>query len=518
MLERLTQIIREKDPDVITGYRLTRFDLPCIIRRADHCGIRLEWGRDGSIPHLQQGADTCRFQKNHAIYGRSVIDTIALVRQYDLLVRPLPGTDLQQVAEWFGCVAEQDATVTGLQTDTHTCISLYQLLAPVWHLQAQLYPSSFQSAVSRPGVSAVSALLTQRYLLQQHALPAPVKGATITEQWSGQLFKRGQTGPVALCDLSALPTSIMLAYRIVPHGDDLHIFLPLLRSITQLCSHNSETTTLPLQPFLLPAWYELLGHDQFPFSDSEAAGEVKRLGRVLTGDLLGWLKEQGAEPIAADQRGIYFMPPRGHNGTDEIAAVMKHLERVLPNGANLRCSGYYQSMFNYSLSNYALLEKNGAIVYRGSRLFYRSMEPFLREFLRGTLALLLEGKAEEIRNLYVRYLRKLVAHDCPVDWLIRTETLADTLENYRASVAAGKRNRAAVYELALSAPEKLMVGDRISYYVAGNAKHGAVHDNCRFITDFDPAHPDLNIPWYTGRLDQLFKRFEPFLPAEPTLF
>ncbi len=513
MLERLSALIRERDPDVLTGYRLHGFDLPWIISRAAHYGLKLDWGRDGSEPHLQQSADKHWYQKNYGVYGRSVIDTLALVRHYDRQVQPLPGTGLGQVAAWFGCAEQQDV---------RQIIALYQLLVPVWHQQVQLYPVSFQAAVFRPGLSAVSALLIQEYLKQDHAVPVPAKTTQKPEPKIADLFQRGQTGPVVRCDLAELSASIMLAYRIAPQGDELNIFLPLLNSIKQLCNQQQRRDTgapaLPLQSFLLPAWLELLDSKQRPFSDPDAAGEVKRLWRVMTGDLMSWLREQRAQPVSLDQGGICFVPPDGHTGADEIATLMKRLAELLPAGVHLRCSGHYQAIFVYSQNNYALLEQNGTLVYRGTRFSYRSMEPFLLDFLKEALGLLLAGKAEGVRTLYARYLRRLTDHTCPVSWLMRTETLADTPENYQKLVQTGKRNRAAVYELALSMPEKWKVGDRISYYVAGNSKNIAAHDYCRFVTDFDPAHPDLNSSWYAERLHQLFKRLEPFLPAEPLLF
>jgi hypothetical protein len=35
---------------------------------------------------------------------------------------------------------------------------------------------------------------------------------------------------------------------------------------------------------------------------------------------------------------------------------------------------------------------------------------------------------------------------------------------------------------------------------------------------FDPARPDINIPYYIEKLRHLKRRFEPYLPKEPTLF
>jgi hypothetical protein len=114
--------------------------------------------------------------------------------------------------------------------------------------------------------------------------------------------------------------------------------------------------------------------------------------------------------------------------------------------------------------------------------------------------------------------KKLVAHDCPVDWVMRTEVLTDAPEHYQQAVLTGKRNRSAIHELALSVPGRWRVGDRISYYITGNSKYLAAYEYCKLADNFDPSHPDINTPWYTERLHLLFKRFEPFIPSEPLLF
>lgn len=148
----------------------------------------------------------------------------------------------------------------------------------------------------------------------------------------------------------------------------------------------------------------------------------------------------------------------------------------------------------------------------------RSMEPYLKEFLNDAVTLLLTGQAGRIRALHEQHLLRLRQRDYPVSRLARTEKLVEPLEQYVRSVQSGKRNRAAVYELALQAPDRWHQGDSISYYVTGSSKQVAVHDQCRLIQDFDPARPDINIPWYAERLYLLFRRLEPLLPAEPTLF
>lgn len=515
ILQRLSAIIRERDPDLLTGYRCSDHDLPCLVRRAGYYGIRLRLGRDGSEPHQLQGSDLHRRQKGFGVYGRSVIDTVQLVRQYERQVAPLPGYALPQVAAWFGCSVRHDPALPSIIADLRETTRIYRKLAPAWHIQTQQYPAGFQTVTAKAGASVVAALLLKEQLQKNCALPVPVQVSGVSEQRTGELFRKGQAGPVVMCDIAELAASIMLAYRIAPRGEIHDLFLRLLCRQREY-DHQPEVYESGAR--LLPAWFELLCRPRHPLSDPYAAGEVKRLMRVITGDLLGWLREQGAEPLFADQQVICFVPPAGQSGEQTVAGLNRRLTELLPGAEPIRCSGQYRSIFVYSLSNYALLEQNGTLVYRGHGFAYHSMEPFLLEFLKQSLAQLLDNRPDEVRVLHGRYLRRLVAHDVTLNQLMRTETLADTLKNYQQAVHAGKRNRAAVYELALSVPEAWQVGDTISYYVAGNSKQVAAHESCRFAADFDPAHPDLNIPWYVERLHHLFKRLEPFLPTEPTLF
>ena len=45
VIKRLTAIIKERDPDVIEGHNLFRFDLPYLVSRAKKAKAKLDWGR-----------------------------------------------------------------------------------------------------------------------------------------------------------------------------------------------------------------------------------------------------------------------------------------------------------------------------------------------------------------------------------------------------------------------------------------------------------------------------------------
>jgi DNA polymerase elongation subunit (family B) len=145
------------------------------------------------------------------------------------------------------------------------------------------------------------------------------------------------------------------------------------------------------------------------------------------------------------------------------------------------------------------------------------MEKYLREFLLQMLRLLLEGKTGEITGLFKGCLDKLKRHEMEIGWLSKTETLTESPETYKQKVQAKKRNAAATYELALGSGREYRAGDQISYYVTGTAKKVRVFENCKLESDYNPANPDENVAYYQAKLYDLLKRFEKFLPKDPSL-
>ncbi|KAA8923150.1 DNA-directed DNA polymerase [Thermoplasma sp.] len=68
ILHGFVDLIRAEDPDVITGYNIDGYDIPVIKKRMDRYGIKMEIGRDGSIPRRIMN----QFWRVH---GRLISDT-----------------------------------------------------------------------------------------------------------------------------------------------------------------------------------------------------------------------------------------------------------------------------------------------------------------------------------------------------------------------------------------------------------------------------------------------------------
>jgi DNA polymerase elongation subunit (family B) len=254
------------------------------------------------------------------------------------------------------------------------------------------------------------------------------------------------------------------------------------------------------------------------FSDPAAAAEVTRLGRVTIKNMIDLLKSEGASPVEVDTDGIYFQPPDSCKTGDDEYAMVQRISRALPEGIEVELDGRYRSMLAYKTKNYALLGYDGATIIKGSGLRSRGVEKYLREFTRDLIELLLAGKSTKVEGLFGEYVIRLRSRELEAAWVARTETLNESPDVYSEKVRMGTRNRSAAFEIALSSDRTYRAGDHVSYYISGSGKDATAYEQSRPLSAFDPAHPDINVPYYVEKLRNLKKRFEPFLPKEPTLF
>src|SRR5438093_1149126 len=117
-LKRLTATIKERDPDVIEGHDLFRFDLPYLVARAKKAKTKLDWGRsDGflrSRPSRLQIAEKTIDYPKFTVGGRHFVDTFLLAQFYDVGMRSLAGFERTDVARHFDlCDSEEISTLTG---------------------------------------------------------------------------------------------------------------------------------------------------------------------------------------------------------------------------------------------------------------------------------------------------------------------------------------------------------------------------------------------------------------------
>ena len=542
--ERLTAIIRDRDPDVIEGHDLFKKILPAVTARARNAKVKLAWGRDGALlasraSRIQIAEKTINYPK-FEVHGRHFVDTFLLAQFYDVSARELESFELADVASHCHCEGKDAICQTR---------ELAAMLGASYFVQTKIFPYNYQDVVVRGNATKIDALLLREYFRRGHSIP-DLPEARAFEGGYTDIFFTGVARNVWHCDIASLYPSVMLRFDCFPAQDRLQIFRGLLTDLRKFrleakaamrgaATANERAGANALQTtfkILINSFYGYLGFAQAHFADFDAAARITQTGRDLLKQMVVRLQQLGAQVIEIDTDGIYFVPPAtqkvegrksGIESADEagLDALQRELQDVLPGGIEIEFDERYEAMFSYKAKNYALLTADNELILRGGALKSRGLEKFQRVFLEQMIRLLMEEKPNEIAKLRADFESKIRQREWPIEWLMKTDTLQDSLAQYGKKIEGSSRNRAAAYELALKSGRNYQPGDQVSYYITGTKKNVAAYENSRLAIEWTASERDENIEYYAAKLNELTKKFAPFLTApapsseeEPTLF
>jgi DNA polymerase elongation subunit (family B) len=536
-IKRLTALIKERDPDVIEGHDLFRVHLSYVVARAKTLKTKLDWGRSGgflrSRPSRLQIAEKTIDYPKFTIDGRHFVDTFLLAQFYDVGLRTLTGFERADVARHFGFCDEEVSALAGKELErayidnsekfrrralcgARETRAVSDLLSPSYFIQAQIFPYNYQDVIVRGNATRINGLFLREYFRQRHSIPE----LPLPQSFEGgytDIFFTGVARNVWHCDVASLYPSIMLAFDCFPVSDRLQIFRHLLTDLRKFRLEAKAKMRAAKDPgeqhhleafqntfkILINSFYGYLGFAQGHFADFDAAARVTQIGRDLLKKMIEWLNKHGAKVIEVDTDGIYFVPPE----KIDIEELQKGLAKELPKGIDIEFDEQFEAMFSYKAKNYAMLTKDGDVIIKGGALKSRGLEKFQRVFLEEMIKLIMRGKPEAIVDLRNKFEKKIRNREWKIDMLMKTDTLQDSLEKYRAKIAGSARNRAAAYELALASNRAYKPGDQVSYYIKSTPKKVAAYEAARLASDFDPRNRDENIDYYVAKLDELVKKF-----------
>lgn len=545
MLGEMIKEVQERDPDVIEGHNFFRFDLDYIEKRAKRHKVKLKLGRDGSVlkshPSRMNIAERTITYPKYEIYGRHIIDTWIMAQLYDVSARALESYGLKDIARHFR-VAPPDRTYIdpmdiprmfdedpetlekyGLD-DVRETDAISRILSVPYFMQTQIFPFSYQNVAVRGNATRIDSLFIREYLNRGCSIPKPPQGRTFAGAYT-DIFYEGVAENILHVDVASLYPSIILTFNYFPEKDNLKIFETLLTDLREFRLaakkemkeadnpdkadfFNSLQATFKI---LINSFYGYLGFGFGHFADFQMAEKVTAKGRELLKDMVDWLQNRGCSLIELDTDGIYFTPPKEVDGDEKEEKLVEELNSILPGGINLELDGRYKAMFSYKMKNYILLDYENEMVIKGSGLKSRGLELFQRRFIEEMFHLLLTGRKTEIPGLLASYQKKILHHELDVRWFQKSDTLQESLATYSDKIREGKRNPAAVYELALQSGREYQPGDQISYYVTGTKKTVTAYQNCQFAYKWDPGNPDENVKYYGGKLQSLYNKFKKYV-------
>ncbi|MDE0343415.1 MAG: DNA polymerase II [Deltaproteobacteria bacterium] len=548
MLVELVREVRERDPDVIEGHNFFRFDLPYVEERARRHGVSLTLGRDGSRPRRRSArflvGDRVIPYRHYEIHGRHVIDTWFLAQRHSRADRTLKRNGLKDVARHFGVAAPDRTYISGAEAnwyfdhdpdtlfryaldDVRETRAISAALSPGCYLQAQIFPCRYQDMALVDEATAIDRLMLREYHARLHSVPGPMNPGPVTGKVAESRIA-GVSRRVLRCELNPIYAAVMRHGHCRPRPDDLEVFPALLRGLQELQGGAAPVTEAAPErdpsrfmataradlAVLVDALHGYLAAPAVHFNDHEAADRVTRAGGEHVRRLAEGFEVRGARVVTMDPGGIYLVPPADvADGAAEQALVEAATAAALPWKVDLPLARY-RAMFCCGAEDHALLDHEDGLSLNGPRLNSRGLERYRRKWLEEMLRLLLDERKGEIPALYEQYREALTNHRVDLSLLKRTETLRESLDEYQMKVKGGKQHPRGAYEVALRSERRYLAGDQVSCYVAGEGAKVIVNENCRHVSEWDPASPDENVDYYKARLRDLYEQFRPFFVEE----
>ena len=542
LLEAFCKEVTERDPDILEGHNIFRFDLPYLETRAKLHKVKLALGRNGSTPAKRNSrfsvAERVVNYTRYDIYGRHLVDTYILLTFYDAIHRNLDSYSLKYAAKHFGVASPERTYINGNEItdswhtrredllkyaldDVRECDALSRILSPSWFYQTGIVPFTYQNCIVRGNATRIDALFAAEYIKAETALPCgeyakPFSGALT------QAFEAGVFDSVDHCDVRSLYPSVILSENWSPSRDTLGVFsrfLAQLRSFRLNAKDQAKNAATQEEKdyynalqsafkILINSFYGYLGFEQGFLNDYDMAQRVTARGREILMTMVETLQASSAKIIEMDTDGIYFQLPAG--GT--LAQISSALEQKLPSGISVDFDESYKGMFCYKSKNYALLRANGELAIAGAALKSRGLEPFQRKYMEKLIRALLEHDAKKAASVHEEFVQLIQNHALPFAELAKSETLNDSPETYKRKLESGSGKRSAAYELVLRSQNPYRQGDQVSFYITGDKKRVSVVDNCKLLSEAEESFRDENVPYYLEKLEELRKKFAAFLP------
>lgn len=517
LLERFSDAVRFLDPDVIEGHNVYRFDFPYLLDRARYAGVTLRLGRDGSIPRV---TDSGRRQPTVFVHGRHVVDTYVQIQRFDVqgnlqryglkdVIRQMAlerddrvFVDRASIAEmWRNGARDRETLAAYALDDVRDVDMLSRVIMPTEFYQTQMLPTTYQRSTLTGTGRKIDDLMLRSYLAAGHGLPRaqpsrPYPGGYV------ELVQAGVFDRVVKCDVESLYPSIMLAEQVTARSDVLGTFPLLLRDLTdrridakqrvQTARGEEQATWRGLQgsfKILINSFYGYLGFAGASFNDYDAAEQVTLEGQRLIQDVVGYLREVGAEPIEVDTDGVYFSPPSAVRTMEDEKGFVDNISVRLPKGIRLAHDGRFRHMLSLKQKTYALIGYDGTLTLTGSALRSRALEQCFQHFIRDAARSFMEEDRTAVKDLYFSLAeaiqkRALSVHDVSQWTMLKQETI---------------KSRTRLKKLLDSNPGRWRFGERVEVYEREDGTLGLAEDY---------AH-DENTKALLKRLRDVAERFLP---------
>jgi len=245
LLEKFVEIIRKTDPSVIIGHNFFKFDIPYIKERCMMYSVPFAIGRNGSEPYYHptsiKFADKSEDYDNCVVYGRHILDTFFMAKQYDVIKRELPSYRLKDIVKYLKRASadrtyiegdkltwywwnDREAILKYALEDVYETQIVEQSVGQTPFYSTQMFPLPYRDMVRYGSGTMIDNWLIRDYYNELWSLPTPDPkieyGGAYTDTYMFGVIK----GRLVYVDVASLYPTIRDIFHIKPPKDELNVY------------------------------------------------------------------------------------------------------------------------------------------------------------------------------------------------------------------------------------------------------------------------------------------------------
>lgn len=491
LIERLVEIVREEDIDILTGYNTDEFDFDVLRERSNEHNITLAMGLDGERMKFNRRG---RF-KGARLKGRMHLDLYPFISHVIAPGLDSETLDLDSVAEELLGLRKDDLSWEEMKAswrnkedleefadyalkDSELAFKLAEELVP-----QMLELSRITGLIPFDACRLTYGQLTENYLLRESherdmmALNRPSQDSRQKRQrqgaYSGGFVYTPDAGlyeNLALFDFKSLYPTVMVAHNISPDTlnpeecedlfdleefdysfcqDEIGFFPELVEELVKDRSeikkqmkeveeesqeHQILDNRQQAEKILANSFYGYLGYNSARWYSRECAEAITYLGRKHIQDTIEKAEEEGFEVVYGDTDSVFL---KKDNIREEMDEFLEEVNQDLPEFMQLEFEGFSTRGFFTSTESgegakkkYALLSEEGSMKITGFEQVRRDWSPIAKKTQKRVLRKVLEDEVEEAAEIVKDTIQSLKDGEIPVEDLKIYTTLTKPPEEY----------------------------------------------------------------------------------------
>ncbi|MFB6292258.1 MAG: DNA-directed DNA polymerase [Candidatus Nanohaloarchaea archaeon] len=545
IIQRLMEIVEERNVDVLTGYNTDEFDFKKLRERAEHHGLELSMGRNGERMKFKRRG---RFSSAR-LKGRMHLDIYPFIAHVlapgldsetldlDSVAEELLGRNKDDIswedmkASWRGKEGLEEFADYALK-DSELAFELGQELIP-----QMMELSRITGLIPFDACRLTYGQLTENYLLReayQRNMLAPNRPTRDERSkrerqgaYAGGFVYTPDAGlyeDIVLLDFRSLYPTVMVSHNISPDTleldecgdrftveefgydfcqDEQGFFPELVEGLVEeryelkkkLDDHEEGTreyrsiySRQAAEKILANSFYGYLGYSGARWYSRECAEATTYLGRKYIQDSIEKAEEEGFEVVYGDTDSLFL---RKEGIKEDIEPFLEEVNQELPEFMELEFEGFFPRGFFTSTDSgegakkkYALMNEDGGLKITGFEQVRRDWSPIAKETQKEVLRKVLQDEIEEAAELVKDTVQDLKDGKIPVEKLRIYTSLTKKPENYESTaphVEAAKK--------AMERGDDISPGTTIDYVITrGSGNISSRAELAKYAEDYDPDY------------------------------